>query len=120
MIFVGISKFWLTDLLLHDPDTQGKNVVFLLLQFCPCFYSVVFSEKNKLKLKQFPSPLGLSNLSMALEMFAKYTITITFSMMFAVTAELYPTLLRNTAVGICSTVGRLGNCITPYLITLSE
>lgn len=53
-------------------------------------------------------------------MLAKYAVTVTFSMMFAYMAELYPTLLRNTAVGICSTVGRLGNCIAPFLVTLSE
>ncbi|XP_068456280.1 solute carrier family 22 member 4-like [Clinocottus analis] len=62
-------------------------------------------------------PQSLPILSMALEMLAKYAVTITFSMMFAFIAELYPTLLRNTAVGICSTVGRLGNCIAPYLVT---
>ncbi|XP_056263580.1 solute carrier family 22 member 4-like isoform X3 [Pseudoliparis swirei] len=63
-------------------------------------------------------PQTLTNLSIALEMLAKYFITVTFSMMFAYIAELYPTLLRNTAVGICSTAGRLGNCIAPYLVTL--
>ncbi|XP_056263572.1 solute carrier family 22 member 4-like isoform X2 [Pseudoliparis swirei] len=64
-------------------------------------------------------PQTLTNLSIALEMLAKYFITVTFSMMFAYIAELYPTLLRNTAVGICSTAGRLGNCIAPYLVTLN-
>ncbi|XP_034406597.1 solute carrier family 22 member 5-like isoform X2 [Cyclopterus lumpus] len=63
-------------------------------------------------------PQTLPYLSIALEMLAKYFVTITFSMMFAYIAELYPTLLRNTAVGVCSTVGRLGNCIAPFLITL--
>uniref|UniRef100_A0A8C2ZUR3 Major facilitator superfamily (MFS) profile domain-containing protein n=1 Tax=Cyclopterus lumpus TaxID=8103 RepID=A0A8C2ZUR3_CYCLU len=64
-------------------------------------------------------PQTLPYLSIALEMLAKYFVTITFSMMFAYIAELYPTLLRNTAVGVCSTVGRLGNCIAPFLITLN-
>ncbi|XP_054481193.1 solute carrier family 22 member 4-like [Anoplopoma fimbria] len=63
-------------------------------------------------------PQSLSNLSIALEMLGKYVVTITFGMMFGYIAELYPTLLRNTAVGVCSTVGRLGNCIAPFLITL--
>nr|XP_040037474.1 solute carrier family 22 member 4-like isoform X1 [Gasterosteus aculeatus aculeatus]XP_040037475.1 solute carrier family 22 member 4-like isoform X1 [Gasterosteus aculeatus aculeatus]XP_040037476.1 solute carrier family 22 member 4-like isoform X1 [Gasterosteus aculeatus aculeatus]XP_040037477.1 solute carrier family 22 member 4-like isoform X1 [Gasterosteus aculeatus aculeatus] len=64
-------------------------------------------------------PQNLPHLSIGLEMLAKYAVTVTFSMMFAYMAELYPTLLRNTAVGICSTVGRLGNCIAPFLVTLN-
>ncbi|TNN39513.1 Solute carrier family 22 member 4 [Liparis tanakae] len=64
-------------------------------------------------------PQTLTNLSLTLEMLAKYFITVTFSMMFAYIAEIYPTLLRNTAVGICSTVGRLGNCIAPFLDEVS-
>ncbi|XP_037322513.2 solute carrier family 22 member 4-like [Pungitius pungitius] len=64
-------------------------------------------------------PQGLPHLSIGLEMLGKYAVTVTFSMMFAYMAELYPTLLRNTAVGMCSTVGRLGNCIAPFLITLN-
>uniref|UniRef100_A0A8C2ZUV7 Major facilitator superfamily (MFS) profile domain-containing protein n=1 Tax=Cyclopterus lumpus TaxID=8103 RepID=A0A8C2ZUV7_CYCLU len=59
-------------------------------------------------------PQTLPYLSIALEMLAKYFVTITFSMMFAYIAELYPTLLRNTAVGVCSTFGLL-NLIPPSL-----
>ncbi|KAG7215897.1 hypothetical protein INR49_002533 [Caranx melampygus] len=64
-------------------------------------------------------PKNLSNLSLALEMFGKFSITTCFSMMFTYTAELYPTGLRNTATGTVSTVGRLGSCLTPFLLRLS-
>ncbi|XP_068456839.1 organic cation/carnitine transporter 2-like [Clinocottus analis] len=92
---------------------------WLALRFFPRRRSICFMfllEATSLFLLQLV-PQSLSHLSMALEMLAKYAVTITFSMMFAFIAELYPTLLRNTAVGICSTVGRLGNCIAPYLVT---
>ncbi|XP_067464653.1 organic cation/carnitine transporter 2-like isoform X1 [Thunnus thynnus] len=64
-------------------------------------------------------PQGLSNLSLALEMLGKYSITTGASMMFTYTAELYPTVLRNTATGVCTTVSRLGSCITPFLLDMS-
>ncbi|KAG8008534.1 Solute carrier family 22 member 5 [Nibea albiflora] len=64
-------------------------------------------------------PQNLSNLCIALEMFGKYAITTGSSLMFAYSAELYPTVLRNTATGIMTTVSRLGSCITPILLKTS-
>ncbi|XP_074528438.1 organic cation/carnitine transporter 2-like [Halichoeres trimaculatus] len=63
-------------------------------------------------------PQSLSNLALSLEMFAKYALTTGSSLMFAYIAELYPTVLRNTATGTCSTVSRLGSCMAPLLIQL--
>ncbi|CAK6976290.1 Hypothetical predicted protein [Scomber scombrus] len=63
-------------------------------------------------------PQSLSNLSLALEMAGKYFITTGASMMFTYTAELYPTVLRNTATGLCTTVSRMGSCITPFLLDM--
>ncbi|XP_068591088.1 organic cation/carnitine transporter 2-like [Cebidichthys violaceus] len=94
---------------------------WLALRYFPRRLSISFTlllEAVSLFLIQLV-PQSLSNLSIALEMLGKYAVTIPFSMMFAFIAELHPTLLRNTAVGICSTVGRLGNCIAPFLITLN-
>ncbi|KAM9847312.1 organic cation/carnitine transporter 2-like [Aulostomus maculatus] len=64
-------------------------------------------------------PQGLSYLSLTLEMLGKYALTTGFALMFAYTTELYPTVLRNTATGICNTVSRCGSCLTPYLLELS-
>ncbi|XP_005923136.1 solute carrier family 22 member 5 isoform X1 [Haplochromis burtoni] len=63
-------------------------------------------------------PDDLSNLALALEMLGKYSITTGSSLMFAYTAELYPTVLRNTATGISNTVSRIGSCIAPLLLSL--
>uniref|UniRef100_A0A3Q0SCZ7 Major facilitator superfamily (MFS) profile domain-containing protein n=1 Tax=Amphilophus citrinellus TaxID=61819 RepID=A0A3Q0SCZ7_AMPCI len=66
------------------------------------------------------SPLGLSYLSIALEMLGKFGITTGTALMFAYTAELYPTVVRNTATGMCTTVSRVGSCIAPFLLKLGE
>ncbi|KAM6907199.1 organic cation/carnitine transporter 2-like [Xenentodon cancila] len=64
-------------------------------------------------------PESLSNLSIALEMLGKFGVTTGTALMFAYTAELYPTVLRNTAAGICTCVSRVGSCIAPFLLHLS-
>ncbi|XP_071317432.1 organic cation/carnitine transporter 2-like isoform X2 [Trachinotus anak] len=64
-------------------------------------------------------PQNLSDLSLVLKMLGKYAITTGSSLMFTYTAELYPTVLRNTATGICTTVSRVGCCLTPILLKLS-
>ncbi|XP_030577849.1 LOW QUALITY PROTEIN: solute carrier family 22 member 5-like [Archocentrus centrarchus] len=65
-------------------------------------------------------PRGLSYLSIALEMLGKFGITTGTALMFAYTAELYPTVVRNTATGMCTTVSRVGSCIAPFLLKLGE
>ncbi|KAM9348841.1 organic cation/carnitine transporter 2-like [Symphorus nematophorus] len=64
-------------------------------------------------------PQSLSHLSVALEMLGKFAITTGTALMFVYTAELYPTVLRNTATGTCTMVSRLGSCIAPFLLQLS-
>ncbi|CAJ1063490.1 solute carrier family 22 member 5-like [Xyrichtys novacula] len=64
-------------------------------------------------------PKGLLNLAVALEMMGKYSITSGTSLLYAYTSELYPTVLRNTAIGTCSTASRLGSCISPFVLQLS-
>ncbi|XP_070773142.1 organic cation/carnitine transporter 2-like [Enoplosus armatus] len=64
-------------------------------------------------------PQSLSNLSVALEMLGKFGITTGMALMYVYTAELYPTVLRSTATGTCTTVSRVGSCIAPFLLQLS-
>uniref|UniRef100_A0A3B4VBV8 Solute carrier family 22 member 5-like n=1 Tax=Seriola dumerili TaxID=41447 RepID=A0A3B4VBV8_SERDU len=54
------------------------------------------------------------NLSVALEMLGKFAITTGTALLFAYTAELYPTVLRNTATGTCTTL--LLPFYLPYII----
>ncbi|CAL8238087.1 unnamed protein product [Merluccius merluccius] len=57
-------------------------------------------------------------LAIALEMTGKFGVTLAFSFTYAYTAELYPTVLRNTAIGACSMASRIGSIFAPYLINL--
>ncbi|XP_068600496.1 solute carrier family 22 member 4-like [Brachionichthys hirsutus] len=61
---------------------------------------------------------NLPILAVALELLGKFFITAGSSLMFAYTAELYPTVLRNTATGTCCAVARVGSCIAPFVLSL--
>ncbi|KAB0394354.1 hypothetical protein E2I00_016630, partial [Balaenoptera physalus] len=57
-------------------------------------------------------------LSIGLAMLGKFGITSAFSMLYVFTAELYPTLVRNMAVGVTSMASRVGSIIAPYFVYL--
>ncbi|KAJ0061414.1 hypothetical protein NL108_000288, partial [Boleophthalmus pectinirostris] len=63
-------------------------------------------------------PPSLSAVSFALEMFGKFCFTITAAMAYPCTAEMYPTFIRNTATGTCSTISRVGTSIAPFIFEL--
>ncbi|XP_023568972.1 solute carrier family 22 member 4 isoform X3 [Octodon degus] len=65
-------------------------------------------------------PLDYSYLSIGLVMLGKFGVTSAFSMLYVFTAELYPTLVRNMAVGIASMASRVGSIIAPYFVYLGS
>ncbi|XP_008286211.1 solute carrier family 22 member 5 isoform X1 [Stegastes partitus] len=63
-------------------------------------------------------PADLIYFAITLEMIGKFAITTAFAVVYAYTAELYPTVLRNTAVGTCSMASRIGSITAPFFIYL--
>ncbi|XP_011824672.1 PREDICTED: solute carrier family 22 member 4 isoform X3 [Mandrillus leucophaeus] len=63
-------------------------------------------------------PVDYYFLSIGLVMLGKFGITSAFSMLYVFTAELYPTLVRNMAVGVTSMASRVGSIIAPYFVYL--
>lgn len=77
--------------------------------FCVCcFYLTV------------PNLVGLPALAVVLEMLGKFAITAGAALMYVYVAELYPTVLRNTATSVCSVLSRVGSSVAPFLFQLSE
>ncbi|XP_024430915.2 solute carrier family 22 member 4 isoform X3 [Desmodus rotundus] len=63
-------------------------------------------------------PADYNFLSIGMAMLGKFGITSAFSMLYVFTAELYPTLVRNMAVGVTSMASRVGSIIAPYFVYL--
>ncbi|KAK3772878.1 hypothetical protein RRG08_024063 [Elysia crispata] len=55
--------------------------------------------------------ISLSNLG-------KFCITAAFNVMWLYTSELLPTPARQSGIGFCSFVGRVGGVISPYIVSL--
>ena len=43
-----------------------------------------------------------------------------FSTVYIYTAEVYPTVLRNMGIGICSSAARIGSITAPYIVNLGK
>ncbi|XP_041946965.1 solute carrier family 22 member 4-like isoform X1 [Alosa sapidissima] len=65
------------------------------------------------------APADLPTAARALEMLGKFGIATGTALMFVYTGELYPTVIRNTAVGACAMVSRVGSTVAPYLFYLN-
>ncbi|XP_048382637.1 organic cation/carnitine transporter 2-like isoform X1 [Stegostoma tigrinum] len=63
-------------------------------------------------------PPSLHILSTVLVMIGKAGITISFAIVYVFSAELYPTVVRNMGIGICSMASRIGSIISPYFVYL--
>ncbi|NXU44510.1 S22AD protein, partial [Drymodes brunneopygia] len=50
----------------------------------------------------------------------KFTATATFSTTYVYTAELFPTIIRQTGTGLCSMSARVAGILAPLIIPLDE
>lgn len=58
---------------------------------------------------------SLSWLTITLAMGGKFFATITFFVVYLITAELFPTVLRTSVIGVCSMAGRTGSITSAYV-----
>uniref|UniRef100_A0AC11AMH1 Solute carrier family 22 member 4 n=1 Tax=Ovis aries TaxID=9940 RepID=A0AC11AMH1_SHEEP len=101
-------------------EVPAYIAAWLLLRTLPRRYiiaGVLFFGGSVLLLIQLV-PAGYNFLSIGLAMLGKFGITSAFAMLYVFTAELYPTLVRNMAVGVGSMASRVGSIIAPYFVYL--
>lgn len=56
-----------------------------------------------------------SEYAVVMLMIAKGAVTVAYTTLYTFTSELFPTVIRNTAVGCCSTVARLGAITASFI-----
>lgn len=101
-------------------EVPAYFTAWLLLRTLPRRYiiaGVLFWGGGVLLLVQVV-PEDYNFVSIGLVMLGKFGVTSAFSMLYVFTAELYPTLVRNMAVGITSMASRVGSIIAPYFVYL--
>ncbi len=57
----------------------------------------------------------MSYLITTLVLVAKFSISFTYNCIYIITAEIYPTTIRNASVSICQAFARLGSIIAPSI-----
>ncbi|NXM04901.1 S22AD protein, partial [Tyrannus savana] len=55
-----------------------------------------------------------------LAIIGKFTATSSFSVSYVYAAELFPTVVRQTGVGLCSTLARVAGILAPLIIPLDK
>lgn len=68
--------------------------------------------------KKIDCILGMTWLVILAAMIGKLAITFSWAAGYIVTAELYPTAMRNVGVAFCSAFGRIGAATAPHIINL--
>ncbi|KAJ3589477.1 hypothetical protein NHX12_010322 [Muraenolepis orangiensis] len=92
----------------------------LLLRKCPrrvLLSSFLVTGGGLLLLIQF-IPDSLEGLTVAMVLIGKFGFTMAFSVVYIYTAEIYPTVVRNIGIGMCSSAARIGSITAPYVIYL--
>lgn len=64
-------------------------------------------------------PQNISWLIIVLVLIAKFSISFNFNAIYVITAESYPTVIRNTALSFCSIAARIASTMSPYVALLS-
>ncbi|KAJ1531717.1 hypothetical protein ONE63_000383 [Megalurothrips usitatus] len=58
-------------------------------------------------------PAGVAWMRVAVYLLGKFGITISYTVIYVLTAELFPTKVRHSLFAVCSTVGRVGSILAP-------
>ena len=61
---------------------------------------------------------ALENTSFILAILGKFSVAASFGIIWSYTSELFPTIVRSTAISVCSMMARLGGIFTPFLLNL--
>ncbi|XP_026228462.1 solute carrier family 22 member 4-like isoform X2 [Anabas testudineus] len=103
-------------------EVPAYIIALLLLQYCSrhfCQSSTLFLGGTMILCVHL-IPIGFPGVAVFLEMLGKFGVTAAFCVVYTLTSELFPTVIRNTAMGCCSMSARIGTIISPFIIYLGQ
>ncbi|GAB1605332.1 organic cation transporter protein-like [Argonauta hians] len=111
--FIGLAEFpaYLMSVLMVD--RVGRKPVFctsMILGGLSCILSLI----SMVYLKEY---IGVT---IALSTFGKFNLAASFAVIYIISGELFPTVIRNGAVGTSSCFARLGGMVAPYIAEASN
>lgn len=103
-------------------EVPAYIIALLLLQRCSrhfCQSSTLFVG-GVLILCVHLIPFDIPIVAVLLEMLGKFGVTASFCVVYAVSSELFPTVIRNMGMGCCSMAARIGTISSPFIIYLGQ
>ncbi|XP_017275342.1 solute carrier family 22 member 4 [Kryptolebias marmoratus] len=103
-------------------EVPAYIIALLLLRFCSrhiCQSSTLFLGGVMILCVRL-IPIDLPAVAVLLEMLGKFGVTAAFCVVYTLTSELFPTVVRNTAMGCCSMAARIATIISPFIIYLGK
>uniref|UniRef100_A0A8C7ZNC8 Solute carrier family 22 member 21 n=2 Tax=Oryzias sinensis TaxID=183150 RepID=A0A8C7ZNC8_9TELE len=101
-------------------EIPAYSLSWLMFRFCPRRFSIfpMLFMGGVVLLIIHLIPTALVYVSITLEMIGKFAVTTAYALVYAYTAEVYPTVLRTTALASCSMASRIGSIISPFFVYL--
>ncbi|KAM9540833.1 solute carrier family 22 member 4-like isoform 2-T2 [Salvelinus alpinus] len=103
-------------------EVPAYFIALVLLRYCSrhlCQSSTLFLGGTVILFINIV-PTDLPGVAIFLEMVGKFAITTAFCVVYAVTSELFPTVVRNMAMGTCSMAARIVTILSPFIIYLGN
>ncbi|KAJ8300620.1 hypothetical protein KUTeg_022139 [Tegillarca granosa] len=106
-------------------ETIGGNFflnffLFACTEFPALSFAIFLSHKIERKI-QFCASMtigALYPLTLTLALIGKFGASAAFGLVYVLSAEIFPTVVRNSALGACSCVARIGGMLAPYIAKL--
>ncbi|XP_037549538.1 solute carrier family 22 member 13 [Nematolebias whitei] len=122
---LGVSRLgtdlYLTQFVFGLVEIPARTLVLLVLPFSRRLSQSGFLAVGGLAcLLMLSIPADHPNILTGLAMVGKFGITGSFAVIYVYTAELFPTVVRQTGIGVCGMFARLGGVLAPIINMLDN